>query len=175
MAIFGNFDDKQGLEEDFVFDETSEEELQEMFAYDELNQMLNTDELREEFFNSEYPKALEEAGIVSKKTLVRLSKKDDLHRRKKMVVFQMAKDNNDPLYNQLVKLRKKEKGIIGKLYMKYSGRADKVALKGQKNYLKNNRLVSLNFVKDKNLDDLGNRIGRAVNQQGFRRAEKKDK
>lgn len=173
MGIFGNLDQEKLLEEDFVFTEDAEEELKEMFVYDELSQMLNTDELREEFFNSEYPEALEEAGIVSKKTLVRLSKKDDLSRRKKMVVFQMAKEANDPLYGQLVKLRKKERAIIGKLYTKYSGRAAKVAFKGQKDYLKNNRLVSLNFIKDKNLDAFGNRIGREIDDKGFRRSVKK--
>ena len=103
MPIFGNLNQEDKiLEEDFVFTEEAEEELEEMFVYDELSQMLNTDELREEFFNSEYPEALMEAGIVSKKTLVRLSKKDDLSRRKKMVVFQLAKEANDPLYNQLL-------------------------------------------------------------------------
>ena len=174
MPIFGNLNQEDKiLEEDFVFTEEAEEELEEMFVYDELSQMLNTDELREEFFNSEYPEALMEAGIVSKKTLVRLSKKDDLSRRKKMVVFQLAKEANDPLYNQLVKLRKKEKTIIGKLYMKYSGRATKIAFKGQKDYLKNNRLVSLNFIKDKKLDAFGNRIGREIDKEGFRRAAKK--
>ena len=172
MALFGNFDNKEVMEEEFMFDEEAEMELQEMFVYDQLCQELNTDELREEFFNSELPDAMMEAGIVSKKTLVRLSKKDDLSRRKKMVVLQMAKEANDPLYNQLIKLRKKERSIIGKLYMKYSNRATKTAVKGQKDYLKNNRLVSLNFVKSKNLDSFGNRIGKEIDKEGFRRSVK---
>lgn len=174
MALFGNFDNEpEVMEEEFMFDEDAEQELQEMLVYDELCQMLGTDELREEFFDSELPEALMEAGIVSKKTLVRLSKKDDLSRRKKMVVLQMAKEANDPMYNQLVKLRKKERTIMGKLYMKYSNRATKAAVRGQKNYLKNNRLVSLNFVKSKNLDSFGNRIGKEIDKEGFRRAAKK--
>ena len=174
MGIFGNFEDKdQVMEEEFMFDEDAEMELREMFIYDELCQELNTDELRKEFFESELPEAMEEAGIVSKKTLVRLSKKDDLSRRKKMVVFQMAKEANDPLYAQLVKLRKKERTIIGKLYMKYSARATKTAMKSQKDYLKNNRLVSQNFIKDKKLDAFGNRIGREIDKEGFRRSSKK--
>ena len=57
--------------------------------------------------------------------------------------------------------------------MKYSGRATKIAFKGQKDYLKNNRLVSLNFIKDKKLDAFGNRIGREIDKEGFRRAAKK--
>lgn len=174
MAIFGKQDhDDDLLREDFDFSEDFETELQEMFAYDELNQICNTDELREAFFDSDVPEQLLEAGLVSKKTLVRLSKKDDLARRKKMVVFQMAKDANDPLYGQLVKLRKKERSIMGKLYMKYSGRADRVATKAQKEYLKQNKLVSLNFIKDKHLDQNGNRIGRAIDKEGFRRTVKK--
>lgn len=176
MGIFGFEENKDTvLEEEFIFDEDAEMELREMFVYDQLNQELNSDELREEFFNSELPDAMMEAGIVSKKTLVRLSKKDDLSRRKKMVVFQMAKEANDPLYHQLVKLRKKEREIIGKLYMKYSNRAAKTAVKSQRDYLKNNRLVSLNFIKSKNLDQFGNRIGKEIDKEGFRRSTNKKK
>lgn len=174
MALFGNFEKENVIEEEFMFDEEAEMELREMFIYDQLCQELATDADRDAFFESELPEAMMEAGLVSKKTLVRLSKKDDLSRRKKMVVFQMAKEANDPMYHQLVKLRKKERAIIGKLYMKYSNRATKTAMKGQKEYLKGNRLVSLNFVKDKNLDSFGNRIGREIDKEGFRRATKKD-
>lgn len=109
-------------------------ELLEAFIYDELSQL--TDEDKEVFVNSEEARVMEEAGIIGRRTLVRLSKNDDLARRTKMASFQIAKENNDPLWDQLVKNRVKERMLINKIVSKYGSRATRAAKLGQKDYIK---------------------------------------
>lgn len=79
---------------------------------------------------------LVEAGIMRKKTLVRLSKKDDLERRTTMAAFQLAKDHNDALWTMLAKNRVKERELIGKILQKYGNKAQRTATIGQRTYLK---------------------------------------
>lgn len=89
----------------------------------------------QEFINSEECKALQERGTLKKKTIVRLSKKDDLTRRKKMAAFQIAKENHWKEWDLLVKNRIKEKQLIEKIVHKAGLKADKAAKLGQKEYL----------------------------------------
>lgn len=109
-------------------------ELLESYIFDELSHL--TDEKKQEFINSDEAKEMEEAGIIGRRTLVRLSKQDDLARRHKMAAFQLAKENDDPLWNLLVKNRIKERELINKITTKYASRATRVAKIGQKDYLK---------------------------------------
>lgn len=108
-------------------------ELLESFIFDELCHL--PDDRKQKFINSEEAKVMVEAGIISRKTLVRLSKTDDLSRRMKMAAFQLAKDNDDMLWSQLVKNRIKERDLIDKITNKYNSKAGKVAKIGQKDYL----------------------------------------
>ena len=77
---------------------------------------LNMDELQEAFFyddhyadsDSEKRELLEEADVlmeakkISRRTIVKLNKNDDLTRRTGMAALQLAKDNHDALWNKLV-------------------------------------------------------------------------
>lgn len=110
------------------------DELLESYIYDELSRL--PDERRKEVLESEEMKALEEARIISRKTLVRLSREDDYARRVKMAALQLAKDNNDVLFDKLAKNRIKERELLGKIVTKYGAKASKVAKIGQKAYLK---------------------------------------
>ena len=74
--------------------------------------------------------------MISRRTLVRLSKKDDLARRVKMAAFQVAKEKKDPLWTKLVKNRVIERALIKKIVQKYSNMAVRVAKAGQRDYLK---------------------------------------
>ena len=104
----GFFDLKGGavLEQDLK----DPRELDRVYLFDELSRM--SDAEKEEFPKTEKCARLMEAGLISKKTLVRLSKTDDLSRRRKMAAFQIAKERKDPLWNQLVKNRIKERQLI---------------------------------------------------------------
>ena len=130
MGIYSMYDDH-------IIDESlkNPNELTEAFILDELSHL--SDEKKEEFINSEEAKAMIEAGLISKKTLVRLSKTDDLNRRSTMAAFQMAKENDDPLWNMLVKNRIKERELKQKIVQKYSSKAARIAKTGQKEFLKN--------------------------------------
>lgn len=75
-------------------------------------------------------------GKLSKKTIVRLSKKDDLSKRKKIAALNLAKENNDPLWDKLALNRVKERELIGKIMAKYGNKANKVAIQSQKDFLK---------------------------------------
>lgn len=75
-------------------------------------------------------------GKLSKKTIVRLSKKDDLSKRKKMAALNLAKQNNDPLWDKLALNRVKERELIAKIMAKYGNKAQKVAVQSQKDFLK---------------------------------------
>lgn len=115
-------------------------ELLEAFIYDEISR--NSDEKRQEFVNSEAAQSMLEAGLISRKTLVRLSKNDDLERRMGMAAIQLSKENNDSLYDQLIKVRIKERELLEKINNKYANKASRVAKIGQKEYLKNKMPVA---------------------------------
>jgi len=89
------------------------DELLESYIYDELSRL--PDERRKEVLESEEMKVLEEARIISRKTLVRLSREDDYARRVKMAALQLAKNNNDVLFDKLAKNRIKERELLAKL------------------------------------------------------------
>ena len=74
-------------------------------------------------------------GKMSKKTLVRLSKQDDLTRRTTMGALLLAKQNNDPLYAKLVKNRQQKRDIVDKIMKKYGYKGAKVAKQGQNEFL----------------------------------------
>lgn len=75
-------------------------------------------------------------GKLSKKTIVRLSKKDDLSKRKKLAALNLAKENNDPLWDKLAANRVKERELLEKIMTKYGNKANKVAVQSQKDFLK---------------------------------------
>lgn len=104
-----------------------------------------SDEKIQEFCQSPEAEALVEAGVMRKKTLVRLSKKDDFSRRRTMAAFTIARDKKDPLWAKLVKNRVQERKLIGEIVKKYGGKADKVAKAGQKEYLK--QKMPLSFMR----------------------------
>ena len=89
---------------------------------------------------------LVEAGKLRKKTLVRLSKKDDLTRRQKIIALNLAKENNDPLWDKLALNRVKERELIAKIVAKYGTKSQKLAVKSQKDFLKGAHLPA-SFMK----------------------------
>ena len=116
-------------------------ELERELLYMELAKL--NDEEREEFIRSEECKQLQEAGLISKRTLVRLSKNDDLSRRRKMVAFQLAKEKKDPLWTQLVKNRVRERYLIKQIMNKYHTGAERGAKLAQRSYLKTHKMAPM--------------------------------
>lgn len=111
--------------------------LQEAYTYDEISHM--PEDEREAFLASEQCEVMCEEGMISRRTLVRLSKNDDLSRRTTMAAFEMAKKNNDALWDKLVKVRVLEKKYISQIVQKYKTQAAKTAKQSQKEYIKGNK------------------------------------
>lgn len=120
------------------------EELLESFIAYELSKL--DDSQLKSFVESEECQAMLEKKMITRKTLVRLSKNDDLARRKKMAAYQLAKEKNDPLWDKLVAVRVKERALIDKIVAKYGSKAERAAKVGQKEYL-HKRLPAAAVVK----------------------------
>lgn len=114
--------------------ESGIEHLEEQMLIDECMRM--SDEERRAFLESEECQYLVEAGKMRKNTIVYLSGKDDLSRRTKMVALQMAKEANDPSWQKLKKNRIIERNLLGKIMNKYGAKAEKIARKTQKEWIR---------------------------------------
>lgn len=85
---------------------------------------------------SEEAAILEAKGKISRKTIIRLNKKDDMERRTSAAAYQMAKDANDPDWIKLVKALDMKKKYKSKILKKYGAKAQRVAKQSQRDYLK---------------------------------------
>jgi hypothetical protein len=70
--------------------------VMELFTIDDV--LRGTTEDIQKFCESEEAQILVEKQVLSKPTLHRLSKQDDLKRRIKLIAYQMAKASNDPAW-----------------------------------------------------------------------------
>lgn len=107
------------------------DELKEAFFYDD--HYSDSDEEKRELL--ENADVLMEAKKISRKTIVRLNKNDDLTRRTGMAALQLAKDNNDSLWKKLVKNRITERKLLAAIKKKYANKAQVAARKGQRDYV----------------------------------------
>ena len=125
------------------------EALLEAYIYDELSAL--SDSQKKAFLESEECAVMEAKKLIGRKTLIRLSKSDDLNRRTTMAAMQLAKENKDPLWDKLVKNRVKERELLGKIRQKYSNKAQRAAKIGQREHLKNT--MGSKFLKKEDLDN----------------------
>ena len=98
------------------------------------------DDARKSFMESAEFQALlqENGGFVGRKTVVRLSKVDDLSRRIQLAAFQKAMEDGDPNYKELKKLQAKRRKLKEKIFAKYSNRVKNDARKAQRALIKIN-------------------------------------
>ena len=147
MAIFdtgvvvttleNTFKNPQEFEQIMIADEVanmSQEELEEFCAPGGLGEHLVTE------------------GKLRNRTLVRLSKKDDLTRRKKMAAYELAKEHNDPAWKKFVYFRQKALEMENKMAARYASKAERVAMISQKSYLRGDK-------DDPNKKGLENKFG----------------
>ena len=114
----------------------------EAFIVDEVSHLPES-KIREFCESGGLGEQLVQEGKLKNKTLVRLSKKDDLSRRTKMGALLLAKEANDPLYKKLVINRAKKKELIEKIMQKYGHKGEKVAKQAQAEYLKGGKKAIL--------------------------------
>ena len=128
------FVDNKDFDDELLDEEFDMDSFNEACVYMELAKL--PDEERKAVVESEEAAILEAKGKISRKTIVRLNRADDMERRTTAAAYQMAKDKNDPLWTKLVKaldMKKKYKSAIVK---KYGTKAQRVAKQSQKDYLK---------------------------------------
>lgn len=129
MAIFdGNLIDGVAMQDECFYS------IQEAFIADELMKL--PDEVLREYMETDEFKTLQERQIIGKGTFVRLSKKDDLRRRKRLAALQMAISKNDPLAKILAKIRIRERECMNKIERKYGNQAEKQQRIAQREYIK---------------------------------------
>ena len=111
--------------------------LVEAFLIDDLTHNYGEDAIHEFCAPGGAADALLEAKVLSnKRTIVRLDKTADLTRREMITALAMAKAQNAPEYAKLVKVQLLRKQLKAKIFSKFGARAKKIALKGQKEYMK---------------------------------------
>lgn len=134
MGIFANGSNVTGIADGELIIEDSQ-------AYEEACAAAllarQPDEVINEFAHSPECEALITEGKISRKTIMKLNKNDDLSRRTKIAAYQLAKEHNDPLWTKLVKNRVKERELISAIMAKYGGRGEQVAKKSQRSFLSN--------------------------------------
>ena len=137
MGIFGT----EALNEEL----RDNNELVEMMLVDEISR-LDSDTIHK-FCESAEAEALIEANVLRKPTLVRLGKKDDAKRRKKLAAFRLAKENKDPNWAKLCKNRIQEKKLINAIMQRWGQKAEREAKIAQQMYIKTAGKTTANFKK----------------------------
>ena len=135
---------------DFVGSEMTDsvKAVTESMIYADLIQ-LPAEEIKE-FCESGEAEALMEKAVLNKKTLVRLSKKDDLARRVKQAAYQLAREKKDPLWVKLVKTQMMKRKLVAAIMKKYQNPALRLARASQVEYIKaakNSKFIGKNEKK----------------------------
>lgn len=130
MDLYGH---ENLVTEDFSND-INMDELVEMYLIDDVSRM-SSKQIRE-WVESEQANALVEKAVLTKPTMMRLSKQDDETRRVKLACYQLAKEANDPNFVKMVKYRDLWKKYRGLIFQKYANKATRIARAGQKEYMK---------------------------------------
>ena len=121
--------------------------LIECFLVDDLTHHYSNDTIKGFCAPNGVGDALVEAKVLGKRTLVRLSKMDDLDRRSTMAAFQLAREANDTLWKKLTIVQAKRKELIAKIKQKYATKSQRAAIQGQKQYIKTIRKVPKSFMQ----------------------------
>lgn len=94
------------------------------------------EEAQKAFSESAEVQALVEAQKMSKKTFVRLNKKDDLTRRAHLASLILARNAKDPLFTKLAQNRVKERQLRKQIFARYQNKAVLIAKRSQKQHIK---------------------------------------
>ena len=113
----------------------NKDEMEQLLIADEVYRM-NDEQIREFCEPGGLGEHLVMEGKMKNKTLVRLSKKDDLARRKKMYCYQLAKEAKDSSWDKFKFHRDKALVEEKKMFTRYGMKAERLARESQKSYLK---------------------------------------
>lgn len=94
------------------------------------------DETRKAYMESDEFQNLLEAGVVGRRSIVRISKNDDLTRRIHLAAIQAAKEAGDADWEALRKNRVKERELLNRIYKKYVAKVRGDAVRSQRRLIK---------------------------------------
>nr|DAP83755.1 MAG TPA: hypothetical protein [Caudoviricetes sp.] len=97
---------------------------------------LMNDEQRKAYMESDEFQNLVEAGVVGKRSVVRLNRNDDMNRRIHLLCLQKGKEEGDADWEALRKNRIRERQLLQKLYRKYGNRVRRDAVVSQRRIMK---------------------------------------
>lgn len=97
--------------------------------------------------------ALVQEGKISRKTIVRLNKADDLHRRAQIGAMLAAKNNNDPMYKKYMKHKAICRELKNDILKKYATKGEKIAKQSQREFLSKKSALPKMFRKFHDADD----------------------
>ena len=132
---------------DMINEMATSNHTMELFLMDDV--LRGTSEEIQRFCESEEAQILVEKQVLNKNSLYRLSKKDDLTRRVKLISYQLAKNAKDPMWTKLVKHQTLKKQFAQKILTKYGKKAERIAKIAQKNYLKKAKGVTATAMEKK--------------------------
>ena len=95
-----------------------------------------TDEEFQAYTESADFQNLVEAGVLGRRSVVKMTRKDDLNRRIHLASIQMAREQGDADWEALRKNRVNERRLLKKIYTKYSNRVRRDAMQSQKRLIK---------------------------------------
>ena len=108
--------------------------LLENMLIDQMNRM--TDEEFNAYTESADFQNLVEAGVLGRRSVVKMTRKDDLNRRIHLASIQMAREQGDADWEALRKNRVNERRLLKKIYTKYANRVRRDAMQSQKRLIK---------------------------------------
>lgn len=116
----------------------NKEEFEQLMIADEIAN-LDAEQLREFCSPGGLGETLVTEGKLKNRTLVRLSKKDDLARRKKMACYQLAKEANSPAWKKFEFHRSEALKYEKQMFKQYGSKAERLAKEAQRDYLKGDK------------------------------------
>lgn len=108
-------------------------EFREAVLFESLNNLPN--EKKKEFVKSKEAKTMVSEGFLNMETLHRLAHECDHHHGIHTMVCHMAKENGDPLWDELVECRIRERRLINELIAKYGEEAKPAAETAEKEFV----------------------------------------
>ena len=108
--------------------------LLENMLIDQMNRM--TDEEFSAYTESADFQNLVEAGVLGRRSVVKMTRKDDLNRRIHLASIQMAREQGDADWEALRKNRVNERRLLKKIYTKYANRVRRDEMQSQKRLIK---------------------------------------
>lgn len=130
MGLYTGIIEESGLIDDQDFDYDALDEAC-VIAY--LSRQ--PDEVIQEFAQSEECQVLINEGKISKKTIIKLNKNNDLIRRQTLAAYQIAKQKNDPNWAKFIKYKALANKYKQEIIRKYGNRTVAIAKKSQRDFV----------------------------------------